>query len=41
MKMLHECRATHALWVIWDAEIDGDIHFEVWPEESQCHVKQG
>ena len=28
-----ECRATHVLWVNWDAEIDGDIHFQVWPEE--------
>ena len=31
--MLHECRATHILLVIWDAEIDGGIHFQVWPEE--------
>ena len=33
MKMLQECRATHNLRVIWDAEIDGGIHFQVWPEE--------
>ena len=33
MKMLHECRATHVLWVDWDAEIDGGIYFQVWPEE--------
>ena len=23
--MLHECRATHVLWVIWDAEVDGNV----------------
>ena len=32
MKMLHECRATHVLWVVREAEIDGGIHFQVWPE---------
>ena len=30
MKMLHDCRATHVLWAIWD---DGGIHFWVRPEE--------
>ena len=33
MKMLHECRATHVLLVIWYAEFDGDIDFYVGPEE--------
>ena len=27
MRTLNECRATHVLLVIWDAEFDGDIHF--------------
>ena len=27
MKMLHVCRATHVLLVIWNAEYDGGIHF--------------
>ena len=31
--MLHECRATHVFWVIWDAEFDGDIHFWIWPKK--------
>ena len=30
---MHECRATHVLWVIWDAKIDGNIHFYIGPEE--------
>ena len=24
--MLFKCRVTHVLWVIWDAEFDGDIY---------------
>ena len=33
-EMLHECRVTNVLWVIWDVEFDGDIHFfYVWPQE--------
>ena len=28
--MLHECRATHVLWVIWDAKIDGSVIFKFW-----------
>ena len=31
--MLFKCRGTHVLWVIWDPEFDGDIHFEIWPKE--------
>ena len=27
MKMLNDCRATHVLWVIMDAEYDGGISF--------------
>ena len=33
MKMMHDCRATHILRVIWDEEYDGDIHFYVWLKE--------
>ena len=29
MKMLHKCGATHVLWVIWDAEFNGGIPFQV------------
>ena len=27
MKMLHECRAGHALCVLWDVESDDDVYF--------------
>ena len=27
INMLHECRATHVLLVIWDVSFDSDIHF--------------
>ena len=36
MKMLHECRASHVLWVIWDIEVDGGIHFLFKPREGQA-----
>ena len=26
-EMLHECRVTHVVWVIWDVEFDSGIHF--------------
>ena len=26
-EMLHEYRVTHALWFIWDVELDGGISF--------------
>ena len=26
MKIQHECRATHVLWVIWDVGIDDGIN---------------
>ena len=39
MKMLHECRAKHVLWIIWDAEFDGGIHFKVWTEERSTSVQ--
>ena len=35
-KMLHECRATHVLRAIWNAEIHGDIHFKFWVGKCQC-----
>ena len=31
--MLRECHATHVLRGIWDAEFDGDIQFQIGPEE--------
>ena len=34
MKILHECRVTHVLYVIWEVEFDGDTHFYI-----QGHVK--
>ena len=33
MKMLHECRAAHVLWVIWNAAFDGGIHLKILPRE--------
>ena len=33
MRMLYECIAAHVLWIIWDAECDGDIRFWIKPEE--------
>ena len=33
MKMLHQCTTTHVLWVKWDMELNGGIHFCSWPEE--------
>ena len=41
MKMLLECRATHVLTVIWDADFDGDIHFKFGLRKGQCQVKLG
>ena len=32
MKIWHECRVTHDLWVIWDVELDGNTHFYIWPK---------
>ena len=40
--MLSKCRVTHVLWVIWDAEFDGDIHFlKFGPRKGQLKVKLG
>ena len=39
MKMLHECRATHILWVNWVVEFDGDINLMFCLRECQCQVK--
>ena len=39
--MLFKCRATHVLWVIWDAEFDGDTHFKFDPRKVQLQVKLG
>ena len=36
-KMLHDCRTTHVLSVIWDLEIDGGIHFWDWTEENSSY----
>ena len=43
MKLLHECRATHVLWVILDVEFDDGIHFFFDPSkgQGQCQVKEG
>ena len=41
IKMLHECRATRVLWVIWDAEFDGDIISKIDSMKGQCQVKVG
>ena len=38
--MFHECRETRVLWVICDAEFDGNIHFLICPEE-RWQVKLG
>ena len=35
------CRATHVLFVIYDAEFDGDTHFEIYPRIGQLQVKLG
>ena len=29
MKILHECRVTPVIWVIWDTKFDGDIRFQI------------
>ena len=29
IKMLHECRSTHALWVIGGEELNGGFHFRI------------
>ena len=39
--MLHICRATHVLSVIWNAEYDGGIHFRFDPSIGQYKVKLG
>ena len=33
MKMGYECSEITVLWIIWDVEFDGGIHFRIWPEE--------
>ena len=37
--MLRECRTTHILWVIWDAECDGDIISKFVSKKGQCQVR--
>ena len=38
-EMPHECRVTHVLWVIWDEEFDGGIHFlKFGLRNCQCQV---
>ena len=39
MKILHRCRATHAVGVIWDVEYDGIIYFLFDPRKGQSKVK--
>ena len=29
----------HVLWIIWYAKSDGDIHYQIWPEESSIPVQ--
>ena len=43
MKMVFEYRATHVLWVISEAEFDGDIRFffKFCLRKGQCQVKLG
>ena len=41
VKMLFRYLATHVLWVIWDAEFDGGIHFYISPRKGQVQVKPG
>ena len=41
IKMLHECCATHVVWVIWEAEFDGDIISKLYSRKRQCQVKLG
>ena len=41
MKMLHECDATHVLWVIWDAELMVALVFKFGWRKGQCQVKLG
>ena len=41
MKMLHDCRATHVLWIIGDAEHDVAFIFRFDPRKGQCKVKLG
>ena len=36
-----KCRATYVLWVIWDAEFDGDTHLKYNPRKGQFQVKIG
>ena len=39
--MLFQCRATHVLWVIWDAEFDGSIDFKFDHRKDKVQVKLG
>ena len=39
--MLHDCCATHDLWIIWNAECDSDIQFWIWPENRPRSGKRG
>ena len=32
MKIWHECRVTHVLWVIWHVEFDVDTHYYIRPK---------
>ena len=40
MKLLHEYRAAHALWVMWDVEFDEAIHFLLDTRKGQGRVKE-
>ena len=42
MKMLHECRAKHALWVILAPKCDADTHFfKPGLRNDKCQAKFG
>ena len=44
MKMLHDYRETHILWVIWDAKYDGGRYMLIFrcdPWKGQYGVKLG
>ena len=37
---MHEYRVTHVLWIIWDAELDGDAHFNIWSKVRSSSGKK-
>ena len=41
MKIWHEYRVTHVLWVIWDVEFDGDTQFYIGPKVRSSSGQKG